>query len=535
MSLRVDCRASLSLVGTVLKYLAVPLSLPTLVAIAYGESTIPFLTTIALTVAVGYSLERLRPNPDIGAREGFLMVSSTWLAVALVGMVPYLVAAHGIPFLLEPIYAASTLANPVNALFETMSGFTTTGATVLGSISVEDHTYSIMLWRQLTQWLGGMGIVVLAVAILPELSVGGAQLMDAEAPGPGIEKLTPKIAETARVLWGAYLGITLAEIALLYGVHLLGMAPSMDAFNAVAHGLTTMPTGGFSPQARSIEAFSAAAQWVIIPFMAIAGTNFALVWHALSGSPERLWKDTEFRAYMGAVGVLTAILTGLLFTGGMTNPATIPPGSTFDAAYVQEYAAVLTGNVEPALRHALFQALTVITTTGYASMDFDAWSEAARYVLLFGMFIGGSAGSTGGAVKIIRWIVIAKAARRELFTTAHPEAVRPVRLNGNALDDRAIRGIVTFTLLYLIIFFVGSLLLFLDAVRAGVDLTVLEVMAASASTLGNVGPAFYRLGPMGNYLPFSDASKLFMLLLMWAGRLEILPLLVCLTPEYWRR
>jgi trk system potassium uptake protein TrkH len=309
----------------------------------------------------------------------------------------------------------------------------------------------------------------------------------------------------------------------------------MDAYNAVAHGLTTMPTGGFSPQARSIEAFSAAAQWVIIPFMAIAGTNFALVWHALSGSPERLWKDTEFRGYMGAIAVLTAILTGLLFTGGMTNPASIAPGSTFDAAYVQEYAAILTGNIEPAVRHALFQALSVITTTGYASMDFDAWSEAARYVLLFGMFIGGSAGSTGGAVKIIRWIVIAKAARRELFTTAHPEAVRPVRLNGNALDDRAIRGIVTFTLLYLVIFFIGSLLLFLDSVRADIDLTVLEIMAATASTLGNVGPAFYRLGPMGNYRPFTGASKLFMVLLMWAGRLEILPLLVCLTPEYWRR
>ena len=535
MSLRVDYRASLSLVGIVLKYLSVPLLLPTFVALAYGESALPFLLTIAVTLAVGSGLERLSPEPDIGPREGFLMVSATWLAVALVGMVPYLVAAHGFPFLLEPIYADSTLAKPVNALFETMSGFTTTGATVLGTISVENHSYSIMLWRQLTQWLGGMGIVVLAVAILPELSVGGAQLMAAEAPGPGIEKLTPKIAETARVLWAAYLGITLVEIGLLYGLHLLGMAPAMDAFNAVSHGLTTMPTGGFSPQARSIEAFSAAAQWVIIPFMAVAGTNFALIWHALSGSPERLWNDTEFRGYLGIIAVLTAILTGLLFTGGMTDPATIQAGSTFDAAYVQEYATVLTGNIEPALRHGLFQALTVVTTTGYASMDFDAWSEAARYVLLFGMFIGGSAGSTGGAVKIIRWIVIAKAVRRELFTTAHPEAVRPVRLNGNALDDRAIRGIVTFTLLYLIIFFVAAVLLFLDATRVGMDLTVLEGMAAAATTIGNVGPGFYRLGPMGGYLAFSDTSKLFMVLLMWAGRLEILPLLVCLTPEYWRR
>jgi len=535
VSLRVDYRASLSLMGSVLKYLAVPLTLPTLVALYYGETLLPFLPTIALTLVVGYGLERLDPEPDIGAREGFLMVSTTWIAVGLVGMVPYLIEAHGIPFLADPYYADSTLANPANALFETMSGFTTTGATVLGNISVVDHTRGVMLWRQLTQWLGGMGIVVLAVAILPELSVGGAQLMDAEAPGPGIEKLTPKIAETARALWGAYLGFTLLEIFLLYALHVGGVAPTMDLYNAVAHGLTTMPTGGFSPQARSIEAFSAAVQWVIIPFMVVAGTNFALIWHALSGSPDRLIEDTEFRGYLGIMGTITAVLTGMLFVGGFTAPGTIPPGATFDAAYVEEYAATLTNGLEPSLRHATFQAVSIVTTTGYASMDFDAWSEPAKYVLLFSMFIGGSAGSTGGSVKIIRWIVIGKALRQELFTTAHPDAVRPVRLNGNPLERRAIRGILSFTLLYLVIFFVGAFVLALDAARVGLDLTVLELVSAAASTLGNVGPAFYRLGPMGSYLGFPDSSKLFMVLLMWAGRLEILPLLVCLTPEYWRR
>ncbi len=535
MSLRVDYCASLSLVGSVLKYLAVPLTLPTLVALYYGESVAPFLPTIALTFAIGYGLERLEPEPDIGAREGFLMVATTWVAVALVGMVPYLIEAHGIPLLVDPIYAESTLGNPANALFETMSGFTTTGATVLGSISVVDHTRGIMLWRQLTQWLGGMGIVVLAVAILPELSVGGAQLMDAEAPGPGIEKLTPKIAKTARALWGAYIGFTLLEITLLYGLHLGGMAPTMDFYNAVAHGLTTLPTGGFSPQARSIEAFSAAVQWVIIPFMIVAGTNFALIWHALSGSPGRIINDTEFRGYLGIMGVVTAMLTGVLFTGGFTAPGTIPPGATFDAAYIQEYGAILTNNLEPSLRHAMFQAVSIVTTTGYASIDFDAWSEPAKYILLFAMFIGGSAGSTGGSVKIIRWIVIAKVLRQELFTTAHPEAVRPVRLNGNPVGTRTIRGILTFTLLYLMIFFIGAFVLALDAARVGLGLSVLELVSASASTLGNVGPAFYRLGPMGSYLSFPNSSKLFMVLLMWAGRLEIIPLLVCLTPEYWQR
>jgi len=540
VSIRVDYRASLSLVGTLLKYLSIPLCLPILVALIYGETVIPFLLTIAVTFLAGSAFERLTPDPEIRAREGFLMVATTWIAIALVGTIPYLAEAHGVPLLMEPIHPDSTLANPANALFESMSGFTTTGATVLGAINVTDHTRGIMIWRQLTQWLGGMGIVVLAVAILPELSVGGAQLMDAEAPGPGIEKLTPKIAETARVLWGAYLGITVVEILLLYGLSVVGpaigmpgLAPTMDAYNAVAHGLTTMPTGGFSPQARSIEAFSAAVQWVIIPFMVLAGTNFALIWHAIAGSPRELLEDTEFRGFVGAMGVLTAIVTGLLFTGGFV--AGVPDGATFDAAYLQEFTAALTGRLEPSLRHATFQTVSIVTTTGYASMDFDMWGEPARYALLFAMFVGGSAGSTGGGIKIIRWIVVVKVLRRELFTTAHPEAVRPVRLGGTALDDRAVRGILSFTLLYLVIFFVAALLLFLDVARAGAEFTVLEVISGTASTLGNVGPAFYRLGPMGSYIGFPDSSKLFMVLLMWAGRLEILPLLVCLTPEYWRR
>jgi trk system potassium uptake protein TrkH len=530
---RVDYRASLSLVGSVLKYLTVPLAIPLVVSLYYGDSVVPFVVAMAATLGIGLFFERLDDDPDIGAREGFLMVSATWLAVAIVGAIPYLVEAHGIPGLVAPGYADSTLGNPANALFETMSGFTTTGATVMGSISVTDHGHGIMLWRQLTQWLGGMGIVVLAVAILPELSVGGAQLMDAEAPGPGIEKLTPRIAETARVLWGAYIGFTVLEIVLLFGAHLLGMAPAMTFYNAVAHGLTTMPTGGFSPEARSIEAFSAVVQWIIIPFMVVAGTNFALIWHVLAGSPDRLKRDTEFRSYLGVMAVLTAVLTGILFTGGFASQ--VPQGGTFDAAYLQQISTAITGNLEPSLRHALFQVVSVVTTTGYASIDFDAWSAPAQYLLLFAMFIGGSAGSTGGAVKIVRWVVITKAMRRELYTTAHPEAVRPVRLNGRPLDERAIRGIFSFTVLYLVVFFLGAMVLFVDAVRTGMSLTVLEGISAAASTIGNVGPAFYRLGPMGGYLGFSNVSKVVMVLLMWAGRLEILPLLVCFTPEYWRR
>jgi len=533
MNFRVDARASFSLVGSVLKYLAVPLCFPLVVALYYGETVAPFLATILLTVTVGVGLERLDPDPDLRTREGFLMVAATWLAVALVGTVPYLIEAHGLPPLVAPVHPESTLAHPANALFEAMSGFTTTGATVLGDISFESHTRSIMLWRQLTQWLGGMGIVVLAVAILPELSVGGAQLMDAEAPGPGIEKLTPRIAETARALWGAYLGITVLQAILLYSLSVTGVDPAMTLYNAVAHALTTMPTGGFSPEARSIEAFSAAAQWIIIPFMVAAGTNFALFWHVLTGDPRQLVRDSEFKFYIGVLAVLTAIIGGILFTGGFAQVA--PEGGTFDAAYLDTVSGQITGQIEPALRHAAFQAAAIVTTTGYASMDFNAWGPAAQGVLLFAMFVGGSAGSTGGAVKIVRWYVILKSLRRELFTTAHPEAVRPIRLGGNPIDERALRGIYMFTLLYLALFVAAAVVLFVDALRVGLDVTVLEMIATAATAIGNVGPAFGSFGPMGGYLSLSDPSKLFVVFLMWIGRLEIFPVLVLLTPEYWQR
>ena len=514
---RVDWRSSTSLVGSVLKYLAVPLCLPLIVAVGYGQDIVPFAVTMITTVLAGVALEQLDDDPDLGAREAFLMVALTWLAVAIIGTIPYVIAGWG---------TQSTLANPVNALFESMSGFTTTGATVMGSIGFDRHSHALLLWRQLTQWLGGMGIVVLAVAILPELSVGGAQLMDAEAPGPGIEKLSPRIAATARALWLAYLGFTVLEFLLLYGLHHAGYAPNMDLYNAIAHPLTTLPTGGFSPEARSIEAFSAAVQWVIIPFMVVAGTNFALFWRAFDQDGRVFSKDSEFRFYAGAMAVLSAILAGLLFSG-------VGPG----LATVAENVLPIPGNAERSLRHAVFQVVSIVTTTGYASMDFNTWSQPAQYLLLFGMFIGGSAGSTGGAIKIVRWLVIVKSLRRELFTTVHPEAVSPVRLGGRTIDERAIRGIYAFTLLYLVIFFVSVALLALNTARTGSfggSLTALELMAAIAATLGNVGPGFGAIGPMNSYLDFASSSKLFMMFLMWIGRLEIFPGLVLLTRAYWR-
>jgi len=521
--LRVDWRASVGLVGTVLRYLSAALAVPLAVGLYYGEEAWVFLATIVLVVGIGVGLERLDDEgpPDLGAREGLLMVALTWLAVAAIGTIPYLLGGMG---------TDSTLANPVNALFESMSGFTTTGATVMGDISFDTHSRALLLWRQLTQWLGGMGIVVLAVAILPELSVGGAQLMDAEAPGPSLEKLTPRIAQTARVLWLAYLGLTILEIVLLYALHVGGLAPNMTVYNAVAHGLTTMPTGGFSPEARSIEAFSAAVQWVIIPFMIAAGVNFALVWQAVSGDVRRPFEDSEFRFYLGVLGTMTAVGAGALFVGAGIGES----GVGISAEYLAGLERAVPGDAERALRDAAFQFVSIVTTTGYANTDFNAWSDGAQYLLLFAMFVGGSAGSTGGSIKVVRWLVILKSIRRELFTTVHPEAVRPVRLGGRALDERALRGIYTFTLLYMIIFFVSVAVILFDGSRVGYDLTVLEAMSAVAATLGNVGPGFGEVGPMQSYLGFSPVSKLYMVFLMWIGRLEVLPVLVLLTGAYWR-
>ena len=507
--LRVQWRASVSLIGTVVKWLAVALLFPLAVSIVYAEwaALRTFVTTIIIALVVGFALERLDPDPDLGAREAFLMVGLTWLAVSLIGALPYVIAGQG------------TVAHPVNALFESMSGFTTTGATVMGDISFETHSRAVMIWRQESQWLGGMGIVVLAVAILPELSVGGAQLMDAEAPGPGIEKLTPRIAETARALWTAYISITALEVVLLAGLHYAGLAPNMTPYNAVAHGFTTMATGGFSPEARSIEAFSAVVQWLIIPFMLAAGTNFALFWHVMNGNPRRLVSDAEFRFYMGIVGVLSAVSAMILFT----DPALLSHPDVGPIA----------GDIESSARHGAFQVASIVTTTGYASMDFNDWNATAQFLLILAMFIGGSAGSTGGSIKIVRWYVILKSLRRELFTAVHPDAVKPVRIGSIPVDERAIRGIYAFTLLYLVLFLLSTALILIDAHRVGLVITPLEGLSAVAATLGNIGPGIGIVGPMNNYLPFPHTTKLAMVVFMWIGRLEIFPVLVLLTRSYW--
>ncbi|AJF26952.1 TrkH family potassium uptake protein [Haloarcula sp. KBTZ06] len=509
MSVRVDWRQSVALTGTVIKYLAVAMLVPLGISFLYGEDTVVFLISIAIAITLGIALEQASDSHELGPREALLFVGLSWGAVAVIGAIPYVIAGYG---------TESALGEPVNALFESMSGFTTTGATVTNEISFARHSHALLMWRQLTQWLGGMGIIVLMVAILPEAAVNGAQLIESEAPGPELQKLTPKIAETARLLWLFYLGFTVLYILILLGLHYTGYAPNMDAYNAVAHGFTTLPTGGFSPQAESIAYFSPAVQWVVIPFMLIAGMNFALFYLLLQDEYAAFLQDRELQAYLGANAGVAVILWGLLFTGSA------PP---------LELGGVTQGALENSLRQATFQVASLLNSTGYATSNFAEWGNTAKGVLLFAMFIGGSAGSTGGGVKIVRWLVVLKSIRRQLFTTAHPSAVKPVRLGGQVIDEDVINAIYGFTLLYLLTFGVATVFLLLDAGRVGLDLTVFEAISASLATIGNIGPGFGFLGPFGTYELFPETSKLLMIFLMWIGRLEIIPVFVIFTGAFW--
>jgi trk system potassium uptake protein TrkH len=495
--IRVKWRASLSLVGSILKWLAVPLAFPLVLAVLYGESVIPFGVTMGLTLVIGESLERLSDDRDLGGREAFLMVAFAWLAVALVGAVPFLLAGTG------------TIATPVNALFESMSGFTTTGATVLNDFAIHDR--SILMWRQIIQWLGGLGVLVLAISVLSQLSVGGAQLMETETQTQNVTKLTPRIEETARTLWKLYTGITLLCAGCLYLLYLLGVAPDMNAYNALAHALTGVATAGFSPSPESLGGFAPAAQWVVIPFMALGATNFILIYYFVQGDWGRPLRNEEFRLYVGTLVGATGLLVLLL---------------TFDGEV--SYSA------EATLRHATFQVVSIMTTTGFASVDFNVWSSSSSHLLFSLMFLGGMAGSTTCSIKLLRWLIVLKAFRRDLFTAVHPSAVRPVRLSETIVDEDTIRDVYAYTLLSLLIFALATIFIAVDGARAGAGLTEFEAMSAAAATFFNIGPAFGVAGPFGSYEPFSATAKMVMTILMWVGRIEIIPVLVLLTPAYWQ-
>jgi len=497
----VDVRATLSYTGTIVKLLSASMSVPLVAALIYGEDALTFAVSMTLAVAVGAGMERLDDEPDLGPRDALAVVSLAWFMAAVIGAIPYVIAGYG---------TASALGHPVNALFESMSGFTTTGATATAEISFEQHSHAVLMWRQLTQWLGGMGIIVLMVAILPQLAVNGAELMKSEAPGPGLQKLTPRIAETARALWLIYAGFTAALIAILFGLGLTPLAPNMDLYNAIAHGFSTLPTGGFSPEAESIGAFSPVVQWVFVPFMVIAGVNFALFWYVLRDDPREMIGNTEFRMYLGLVTGFAAVLAVGLFYGGAPETG---------------IGGVTEGATESALRHGAFQIASLLNSTGFATADFAQWDTQTKFFLLFVMFVGGSAGSTGGGIKVIRWLILLKVLYRELYTTANPDVVRPVRLGGEVVDEDVIRGILVFTLLYFLVFALSAVFIELDTTRVGEGLSGTQAFAASLATIGNIGPGLGPLGPFGSYEFLPNTTKLLMIGLMWVGRLEIVPVL----------
>ncbi len=481
--LAVDVRAAFYLVGKLIKWFGVAFALPLSYAIGAREPWWPYALAGFIALLGGFLVERAaRTERDIGPREGFFVVALAWLLVAGLGALPFMLLG---------------ILRPIDAYFEAMSGFTTTGATVIAH--VEELPRALLLWRAFTQWLGGMGIIVLAVALLPKLGVGGSQLMDAEAPGPTLERLTPRIRETARLLWGIYVGLTVLNVVLLV------LVGRLSWFDAVAHAFTTLSTGGFSTKDSGFVSFPPAAQWITVLFMMLGGLNFALLYRAIvRRQPRALVADTEARFY--GVLLLGATLALLVSVGvGMDN-----------------------------LRHSAFQAVSIMTTTGYASTDFEGWPAAAKMILFVLMFLGGCAGSTAGSIKVIRTWLVFRFIVRETRNVIHPQAVLPIRVSGRVVSEEIVRAVAIFAILYVTIFALGSIILLWNAAWAGLSMGMVEAASAVAATLGNVGPGFGLVGPMSTYAQLPETSKILLIFLMWAGRLELFPVIVLFVRSYWK-
>lgn len=493
----VDIAGALNLVGTLVKWFSLSFLFPAAIAVGYGESPGPFVAAAGIAAATGFLLEAVtRGRKQVGAREGFLVVSLLWLVVAALGAIPYLLSG-------EP-----QLSNPVDAYFESMSGFTTTGSSVLSDIEVLDRSFA--MYRQFSQWIGGMGIIVLALAVLPRLRVGGRQLFQAEAPGPDVEPLTVTIREAARRFLVIYVGITALETVVLAVLGWTGVDGEMSLFDALGHAFTSVATGGFSTRNASLAAFSAATQWVVVGFLVLSATNYALLFRALVWRRLRVFlRDDEFRAYV----LLLVLACAVVFSEVLRQGA---------------------ASGEAALRQSVFNTVSLLTTTGYANADYATWSGLSLVVLIGAMLIGGSAGSTSGSIKVVRHAIIAKMLRRELDQTVHPELVAPLRLNRRPLDEKALRAVIVFVLLYLGFVALGAFGVLIDSARQGLALSPFEAIAAAATTLGGVGPGLGFAGPVGNFDPFTPLSKSILIALMWLGRLELIPVIVLFTKRYWR-
>jgi len=477
----VNQRLDLEILGWLLVGLAALQLVPTLAAVGYGERVLPFVTSAAVGFFYGLPIAlTARPRDRrMRTRDGFLVVSAAWVLASLFGAMPYVL---------------SGVLGPVDALFESVAGFTTTGSSVL--THVEAVPRALLLWRSLTQWLGGMGIIVVTIAMLPLLRVGGMQLFRAEMPGPVTDKLTPRIADTARRLWLIYVGLTALALASLL---LAGLEP----FDAVCHALTTLATGGFSTRSASIGAFHLpAVEWVVIVFMLLAGTNFALHYRIFAGRAVRALADGELRLYLLLVGAGTLAVAWLL------------RGSGAD---------------EPALRTALFQVVSLVTTTGFATADYALWPALAKFLVLPMLVVGGMAGSTSGGLKTLRLLIGLRTLRAFLLRLVRPFTVRPVRYAGRAVGDDVVSAVAVFFMAYF------GLAVVAGAVVAAGGYDPLTALSAALTALGNVGPGLGAVGPAETFAPLSAAAKIALCFCMIAGRLEIFTLLVLFDPHFWRR
>ena len=473
MNLRLD----LQILGWLLGGIGAFQLVPVLVALLYGESPLPYLTSALIALIYGGSVGfSVRPaDRRMRVRDGFVVVVAGWVLASVFGALPYVFAGA---------------LSPVDALFESTAGFTTTGSSVLTSLESAPH--ALLLWRSLTQWLGGMGIIVFTIAVLPLLGIGGMQLFRAEVPGPVTDKLTPRIAVTARRLWFLYVGFTIAAFLLLF-------LAGMDLFDAVCHALTTLSTGGFSTRTESIAAFGATVQWIVVAFMLLAGMNFALHYRVFAGRFREVVGDVELRLYLGIVLLATIALVLLLGPG------------------------------DDAVRSATFQVVSLVTTTGFVTADYEQWPPFAHFLVFHLLLVGGMAGSTSGGMKTLRLLLGLKTLRTFVWRLTHPHAVRRVHYAGQAVDDEVVSGVAIFFLGYLAIAALAG------TVIAAFGYDVMTAMSAAFTAIGNVGPGLGQIGPTENFAHFPTAVKLVLSFCMITGRLEIFTVLVILEPHFWRR
>ncbi len=480
-------------IGTILKFFSIAFLVPIIPAFLFNEPLfdfhyfqIPFTAGVFLvcsgfTFLMGVFFEKIGSKKDFTDKEGFAIVSLGWLVLVLFASLPF-------------IFTRS-VGSVTDAYFEAMSGITTTGATVL-SYPLEDHYQSILFWRALLQWIGGMGIIVLSVALLTRLTSGGKRLMESEAPGPSIHKLKPTIMQTARLLWLVYGFFTVAEILVL---RLVGV----PLYEGVYHAFTTMSTGGFSIHTNSIAHYAPIVHWVIIFFMIIGGTNFTIHYYALHGQPERYKKDPEFKFYLLIIALFVGAITLDLIGSGILELES--------------------------LRIAAFQSISIMTTTGYTVANYDAWSSFAKFLILILMFIGGCAGSTSGAMKQVRILLMFKMLKKKIMQLLHPNAVIHVRLGDSVIPDKTLHTITMFFFAYILIFIISTA----GMLATGMDM--LTGASAAAACLGNVGPALGNLGPNFSYAAVPETGKIWLLVCMWLGRLEIFTALILFVPTAYKR